>query len=224
MTYIGDKLIANVDDIQTMSSNDIFTIVQAFANSGFLPHALASDEKSIWSERILPAILSNVHLAQFQPSSFTWLRFTLQLAVLGHFNQELISRVFSPAYLDGYLNRDKLSILDLYKVLILYQTVAMQPNIDEINQASDLKPKMAEVCKKYMEQLPSCDVQLDLIDHFGRSCVLTNVRTKYMHLLPTLVKINKANGQFEPFPNDITRSANGFIPLEAVPCGINEVL
>lgn len=211
-----------MDNIQTIRSHDIFTIVQAFASNGCVPQALAND-KSVWSERILPAILSNDNLAQLQPSSFTWLLFTLQLAILGHFDRDLISRVFSPAYLDTYLDRDKLSILDLYKVLILYQTVAMQPNINEVNQ-TDVKHKIAAVCKKYMEQSPSCDIQLDLIDQIGRSCVLTNVQTKYMHLLPTLVKINKTNGQFEPFSRKIVRDENGLVPLEAVPCGANEVL
>lgn len=203
-----------------MDAIDIFTIVQAFSNSGFVPKTPTNDE-NIWSDRILPAILNNVNLTQHQPSNFTWLPFTLQLVVLGHFDRELISRVFSSSYLDGYLNRDKLSILDLYKVLILYQTVAMNQSID-INQ--DLKLKITGVCKRYMDEMPPCDIQLDLIEHIGRACVLTNVQTKYMHLLPTLVKINKQTGHFEKFTDEISRDENGFIPLEAVPCGTNEVL
>lgn len=213
-------MIANVDSIQTMGAIGIFTIVQAFANSGFVPQTTANDQ-NIWSERILPAILNNVNLTQLQSSNFTWLPFTLQLVVLGHFDRELISRVFASSYLDSYLNRNRLSILDLYKILILYQTVAMHPNID-INQ--ELKLKMVDVCKKYMEEMPPCDIQLDLIDHIGRACVLTNVQTKYMHLLPTLVKINKQTGHFERFPNEISRDENGFIRLDAIPCETNEVL
>lgn len=220
LKYIGDKMIADVDNIQTMDASDLFIIVQAFANSGLIPQTAANDE-NIWSERILPAILGNVNLTRLQSSRNMWLPFTLQLVVLGHFDRELISRVFNSSYLDNYLNRNKLSILNLYKILILYQTVAMHPNID-INQ--DLKLKMADVCKKYVDEMPSCDIQLDLIDHVGRSCVLTNVTTKFMHLLPTLVKINKQTGHFEQFPNEISRDENGFIPLDAVPCGTNEVL
>lgn len=211
-----------MDSIQTMTSNDLFTIVQAFANAGYVPQTVASD-KNIWSDRILPAIMNTIELAQLHPSSPTWLPFTLQLAVLGHFDRELIARVFESNYLNEYLNRDKVSILDLYKVLVLYQTVAMQPNMDAINQ-TDVKVKIADVCKRYVEEMPSCDVQLDLIDHIGQSCVLTNVRTKFMHLLPTLVKINRTNGQFEPFTSQIIRDKNGFIPLEAVPCDTNEIL
>lgn len=209
-----------MDSIETMDAIDIFTIVQAFSNSAFVPQTPTNDE-NIWSKRILPAILNNMNLTQLQPSDFTWLPFTLQLVVLGHFDQGLISRVFSSSYLDGYLNRDKLTILDLYKLLILYQTVAMNQNID-INP--DLKLKMASVCKRYMDEMPPCDIQLDLIEHIGRACVLTNVQTKYMHLLPTLVKINKQTGHFEKFADEISRDENGFIPLGAVPCETNEVL
>lgn len=218
LTYIGDKLIANVDNIETMCATDLFIIVQAFANSGFVPQA-ASTNENIWSDRVLPAILNNVKSAQ--TSQFTWIPFTLQLAVLGHFDRELISRVFNTTYLDNYLNRDRLTILDLYKLLILYQTVAMNPNID-IDQ--DAKLKMTDVCKRYSEEMPACDIQLDLFEYVGRACVLTNARTKYMHLLPTLVKVNKQTGHFENFPNEIGRDENGFIPLEAVPCAANEVL
>lgn len=221
LTYIGGKMIANVDNIHTYDLATIFTIVQGFANSGFVPHA-AGNSENVWSERILPAILSNNNLTKLEPSNFTWLQFTLQLAVLGHYNHELISRVLSSTYLDSFLARDKLTILDLNKILILYQTVAMQPNVD-LNQV-ELKMKMTDVCKRYVEQMPSCDIQLDLIDHIGRPCVLTNVRTKYMHLLTTLVKINKQTGTLERFSNGIERDKNGFIPLEAIPCASNEVL
>lgn len=221
LTYIGDKIIENVDNIHTLNATDIFIIVQAFANNNFLPQTTANSE-NIWSERILPAILNNPTLSQLQASSSTWLGFTLQLVVLGHFDRELISRVLSSSYLDNYLNRSKLSILDLNKILILYQTVAMQSNID-INNV-DLRLKIVDACKKYVEQMPACDIQLDLIDHIGQACVLTNVRTKYMHLIPTLVKINKQTGLVEQFPKEIGRDKNGFIPLEAVPCAENEIL
>lgn len=218
LTYIGDKLIANVDNIETMCATDLFIIVQAFANSGFVPQAPANDE-NIWSDRILPAILNNVK--QTQASKYTWIPFTLQLVVLDHFDSELISRVFNTTYLDGYLNRDRLTILDLSKLLVLYQTVAMNPNID-IND--DSKQQMIDVCKRYMDEMPACDIQLDLVEHIGHSCVLTNVRTKYMHLLPTVVKVNQQTGHFVKFPTEIARDENGFILLEAIPCETNEVL
>lgn len=218
LTYIGDKLIANVDNIETMCATDLFIIVQAFANSGFVPQTALNDA-NIWSDRILPAILNNVK--QTQKSQYTWIPFTLQLAVLGHFDCELIDRVFNATYLDGYLNRDRITILDLYKLLILYQTVAMNPNV---NISHDSKLKMIDVCKRYMEEMPECDIQSDLIEHIGRACVLTNVRTEYMHLLPTLVKVNKQTGHFEEFSKNIGRDENGFVPLEAVPCETNEIL
>lgn len=202
-----------------MSSFEVFTIIQAFANNTFIPESADSNE-NIWSERILPAILENKNIAQIQPSNHVWLPFTLQLAILGHYDQALITRVLSPSYLKSFIDRKGKS-LDLHKVLILYQTASMQRNID----LSCVKPDIiTSICKKFHDQMPSCDIQLDLIDHIGSSCVMTNVRTKHMHLIPTLVKMNKQTGHLERFSDDITRDENGFISLDAVPCRENEVM
>lgn len=214
-------MIADVENIQTLRADSVLTIVQAFSSCNFIPQT-ADNDTTMWSERILPALLNNRNLTERNPSQSSWLLFTLQLAILGHYDQELISRVFSSAYLDSYLTRDKLSILDYSKILILYQTVAMQPNID-LDQV-DLKKKMSNLCQRYVDEMPSCDIQLDLIDHIGQSFVLTNVRTKYMHLLPILVKINKQTGHFERFANEFGRDKDGFIPLERIHCEPNEVL
>lgn len=218
-------MVVNVDGCQSMSSFEVFTIIQAFSNNYFIPQTTndndIDDKGKFWSEKILPALLKNEHLAQIQPSNYVWLPFTLQLAVLGHFSQELISRVLSESYLKAYTNRKDLSIKDLYKILVLYQTASMQPNLDMTDVDVN---KISEICKTYMEQTPPCDIQLDLIDHLGRECVLSNVRTKHMHLIPTLVKLNKETGQFESFGEDLRRDKDGFIPLDTVPYGKNEML
>lgn len=218
LIYIGDKLTSNVDMCRTMSPVNVFTIIQAFANNCYVPE---SDE-NIWSERILPALLENEGLAKIQPNSNAWLPFTLQLAILGYFDKKLISRVLSPSYLDNYSNRKDLTFLDLNKILVLYQTVAMRPDID----LSFVDPRLiSHVCKRYNEQRPPCDIQEDLIDCIGRVCVLSNVRTKYMHIIHTLVKFNKETQQFEEFPQALTRSQDdGCIQLDDIPCRDNEVL
>lgn len=198
----------------------MFTIIQAFANNLYVPEG-TNTEDNIWAQQILPAILNNENMKQLQPSYNMWLPFTLQLVTLGHFDEALISRVLSTAYLDKYINRKDITILDLYKVLVLYQTVAMQPNVD----TTFVEPKLIEnVFKRYADQMPSCDIQTDLIEHVGKASVLTNIRSKYMHLIPTLVKINKATKHLECFPDDIVRDADGFISLDSVPCGENEQL
>lgn len=202
-----------------MSPFEIFTIAQAFANNCYIPES--SEESGIWLNRIVPAILANENLANIQSNNYVWLPFTLQLVILGHFNQELISRVLCSSYLEDYLRRKNLSAHDLYKILVLYQTASMQSNID----VTDVDKKtISKVCKKYVELLPSCDIQHDLIDHMGRKSVLTNVRTKHMHIIHTLVKLNKETGHIELFPDEIPRDSDGFVALEDVPCKDNEVL
>lgn len=200
-----------------MSSPNVFGIIQAFANNCYVPE---SDE-NIWSERILPAILANDNLAKVQATSYTWLQFTLQLVVLGYFDEKLISRVLSSSYLESYLKRTDLSILDLNKVLILYQTVSMRSDIDLSFVDSRI---IDDICKMYTDRLPPCDIQEDLIDRLGKQCVLTNVRTKHMHIISTLVKINKKSGHFEPFSQNIVRNQDGFISLTDIPCDKHELL
>lgn len=216
-------MILNIDDCRTMSAFEVFTIIQAFSSNCFIPSSSEGDHRA-WHDSILPAILSNEHLARIDLSKNQWLPFTLQLVVLGHFDQKLISRVLSPSYLDNYLKGQKLTALNLYKILVLYQTAAMQPNID----LSCVDKKMIyNVCKQYTQdpQLGTCDLQLDLMQHIGKSCVLTNVRTKYMHIIPTLVKFNKKAQRFEEFViNDSHRDQHGFISLESIATNANEVL
>lgn len=220
LTYISDTLISNAEYCRDMSSFEVFTIIQAFANNCFIPQN-AECQDNIWINRILPEILANKQLNQISEDHHTWLQFTLQLAILGHYDQKLISHVLNSSYLANYLKRRDLSTLDLYKILILYQTVAMQPNID-ISCVD--KTAILDICRKYIKELTSCDIQLDLIDHFGKASVLTNVRTKYMHLIPTLVKVNKVSGHIERFGDDIARDEDGFIPLDAIPHTNNEQL
>lgn len=213
-------MIANPGGCRTMSSFELFTIIQAFANNCFIPESQDGNE-NVWKNRIVPEILANENLIQIEPLSNVWLPFTLQLVILGHFDQSLISRVLSTSYLNEYLKRKDLSALDLNKILILYQTVAMQSDTNKTALDSKM---ILRVCKRYTEQIPTCDIQTDLIAHYGKSCVLTNVRTKFMHLIPTLVIVNKETGHIEQFSDDIKRDGNDFILLDEIPCQENQVL
>lgn len=212
-------MVSNVDSCRTMTSFEVFTIVQAFANNFYVPEH--PEDSNIWSNRIVPAILANENLAKIQSNNYVWLPFTLQLVILGNFNQELISRALGSSYLESYLSRKDLSAHDLYKILVLYQTVSMQSNID---LSTVDKKTISKVCKRYNDLLPSCDIQLDLIDHLGSKSVLKNVRTKHMHIIHTLVKLNKETGHIELFSDEISRDEDGFVPLESVHCKDNEVL
>ncbi|XP_031625241.1 uncharacterized protein LOC116341948 [Contarinia nasturtii] len=220
LKYIGDKLTSNVASCRTMNSFDVFTIVQAFSNNCYIPKEPDSNG-NVWSDQILPEILANKHLAQIEANNATWMQFTLQLMILGHFNKELISRVLSESYLQAYLNRKDLSTLDLNKILILYQTVSMQKDIELTGV--DTKT-ISSICKTYVDKIPPCKIQSDLIDHFGDEIVLTNVRTKHMHIINTLLKVNRETGQVGHFANEIRRDIDGFIALEDVPCNDNEMI
>lgn len=202
-----------------MTASQVFTIIQAFSDNCYVPEK-CDNKGNIWSNCVVPALFKNENLAKIQPNSNAWLPFTLQLVILDHFDQELISRVLSRSYLQNYLNRN-IDTLKLYKILILYQTIAMNTNIDV--SSVDLKT-ISSVCKRYNEQLEPCDIQQDLIENIGEDFVLTNVRTKYMHLIHTLIKINKQTGRFQQFSNNIRRDEDGFISLDDVSCSGNESL
>lgn len=213
-------MVSNVDSCRTMTAFEVFTIFQAFSNNCYIPENPEGTD-NIWSDRIVPAILANKNLTNIATNNYVWLPFTLQLVILDQFNQELISRVLSPSYLEDYLSRKDLSSNDLYKILVLYQTASMQSNID----ISSVDKKMiSKVCKSYIEKLPMCNIQLDLIDRMGKMSVLTNVRTKHMHIIQTLIKLNKKTGHIEQFSDDITRDEDGFVSLDDVSCKDNEVL
>lgn len=220
LEYIGRKLSSNVDICRTITHQQLFTIVQAFANNCYIPRNPIDYDK-IWSDKILPTLLSNENLTQIRPDNATWMQFTLQLAILGHFNKELISRVFSKSYLQTYLSRKDLSVLDLYKILVLYQTVSMRSNADLTG--ADTKT-ISDICKRYVTEIPACNIQLNLLTQFGKQMVLTNVRTKHMHIIHTLLKVNKKDGVLQLFTEDIKRDTDGFVALENVPCNDDEML
>lgn len=199
-----------------MELQTLFTIVQAFANNVY-----EFTDKDIWSTQVVPAIINNENLINVPSTSRTWMHFTLQLMVLEHYNQKLITRVLSSPYLDTYLNNDNLTLLDLHKVLILYQTAAMQPGID----VNCVKQKVInEVFEKYAKKISSCEVQDLLMQEIRNGFAISNIRTKYSHLIQTLVKINKSTMDFEHFPGDLPRDENGFVSLDDVPQSKDELL
>lgn len=213
-------MISNVDICKTLTAPQVFTIIQAFSDNCFIPEK-SDYNNNVWSDCVAPALYGNKNLTKISPNSNTWLPFTLQLVILNHFDQELISRVLSRSYLQNYLKRDNMTTLKLNKILILYQTVAMKSHIDL--SSIDVKT-ISDVFKRYKDECYHCDIQKDLIQKLGKDYVLTNVRTKYMHLIPTLVKINKQTKLFQPFNNEISRDEDGFISLDDVSCTENESL
>lgn len=201
-----------------MNLDTLFTVVQAFANNSHVPRPDANP--NIWTSDILPAILSNKHLTAVEPNSHIWLQFTLQLMTLGHFEQKLITRVLKPAYLNSYLNRKHTSSIDINKVFILYQTAAMNPNIS-----------LNGVDKKFIEgQLHKysthtiCPIQKALLQELNADFFLINVKTKYSHWIPTLMKINTDSWTFQSIQDNFQRDENGFVAFDDIKCGEKDKL
>lgn len=219
---MGDKIIRNVDCCKTMNLHSLFTIVQAFANTCYTSKVEDDTryDSDIWSTEIIPAILQNENLSKVSPTSSVWLQFTLQLMILDHFDQELITRVLSTSYLNNYLKNRNENPLDLYKVLTLYQIAAMRPGIDvgciDKNVLNDIFVKYADLTSK-------CEIQ-KMLSQADNNLALINVRSKYSHLIPSLVKIDKNNMFLVPFSSNLPRDEYGFVSLDDIPCSANEQL
>lgn len=217
MEYIGDQIALNTSYCRTMNLQELFTIVHAFANNGCLPKSV---DYSIWKSHILPNIMKNQNLAKMPPTSRKWLQFVLQLMVLDHYEQDLIDRVLSKEYLDKYFhNNERSLLLDYYQTLAVYQTAAMRPEID-LNCVQ--KNVLEEILSSYTARAGHCEIQEALIQLTGSDFVVTNVRTKYYHLLPTLMKINTKTLSFQRFSVNLRRDNKGFVSLDDIPCAGDE--
>lgn len=202
-----------------MNLKHLFTIIQAFSNNCFTPESI--DGSYTWNNHILPALLSNEHLNKVSSTSHVWLPFTLQLMILGHYDSKRISHVLSARYLEDYLNRKNLTALDLSKILILYQTASMLPNMD---MSSIDKSSIDNLLVKYRAKVTPCDIRMHLSQYLGENFVLTDVKTKFAHWIPTLIKINKESMDFVHFSDEIKRDQYAFALLNDIPCGKNEQL
>lgn len=201
-----------------MNLDTLFAVVQAFANNCHIPQSV--ENPNMWTSDILPAILSNKHLTAIEPTSHIWLQFTLQLMTLGHFDQQLISRVLKPAYLNAYSNRKHTSALDLNKVFILYQTAAMNPNISlNMNDKKFLEERLYKYTTHTI-----CPIQKALIEELGSDYILTNVKTKYSHWMPTVMKVNTDSWTLQRIPDNFRRDDFGFVAFDDIECGKNEKL
>lgn len=213
---MASKIENDVDSCRTMGLKNLLTIIQAFA-SNFYTQCNENENEKLHSV-ILPTMLSNEHLTSINAEARVWL--ALQLMTLGYFDQKLIKSAFNSNYLDQFLCRKNIPLVDLLKVLIFYQTSAMNSpdNISSIDEN-----QITAILEIYVSRLQPCPIQTSLIEELRTDLVLTNVRTKYSHLIRTLVKVNKETSMFVPFP-EMKRDSSGLFPLDDIPCKENEVL
>lgn len=214
--YIGEKL--TVDYCRTMDLGSLFTIIQSFSSNCYVPEPI--ENRNLWTNDILPTILQNEQLASTHTNNPHWLHFTLHLLTLNHFDEKMITRVLSREYLTAYLNQSKTQGLDLSRILIIYQTAAMNTNIslDSVD-----KRYIGELLQNY-ESRSVCWIQKSLIEALGCDYIVRNVSTKYSHWIPTLLKINTSTWTLEKVPANLARDALGFVQLDDIKCEKNEKL
>lgn len=211
-------MVSNPSYCRTMDLMELCTIVQAFAYNGCLPESI---DIRIWKNQILPNIIRNENLANVPPSSRLWLKFVFQLMILDHYEQELINRVLSRQYLDSYFsnNNERSLLLDFYQTLGVYQTATTRPEID---LSSVQESVLEEILSNYAARVGNSKIQEALIKQIGSDFVVTNVRTKNYHFLPTLLKMNIKAMCLEQFPTNLQRDDNGLISLVDIPCAEDE--
>lgn len=220
LEYIGDQIVSNPSCCCTMGLQELGTIVHAFAYNGCLPESV---DLRIWENQIVPNIIINENLANVPPSSRLWLKFVFQLMTLDHYEGDLINRVLSREYLDKYFstNNERSLLLDFYQALAVFQTAKTRPEID---LSSVHEGVLEEILSCYTAQVGDSKIQQALINQIGSDFVVTNVRTKNYHLLPTLLRMNTKTMCLEQFPTNLQRDDKGFILLDDIPCAEDEKL
>lgn len=212
-------MVSNPSYCRTMGLQELCTIVHAFAYNGCLPESV---DIGIWKNQIVHYIMKNENLANIPPSSRLWLKFVFQLMILDHYEPDLINHVLSREYLDKYFsnNNNERSLLnDFYQILAIYQTATTRPEID---LSSVQKNVLEEILSNYTSRVGDSKIQKALIKQIGSDFVVTNVKTKNYHLLPTLLKMNTKNMCLEQFPTNLHRDDKGFISLDDIPCAEDE--
>lgn len=217
-------MASNASYCRTMDLQELFTIVHAFAYNDSVLEFL---DKSIWKNQIISNMMKNENLANVPPLSRIWLKFVFQLMILDHYEQDLINRVLSREYLEMYFsnnnnnNHERSLLLDFYQTLAIYQSATTRPEID---LSSVQKSVLEEILYEYTSRLGVCKIQQALIQQIGSEFVLTAVRTKNYHFLPTLLKMNTKSESLEQFPTNLQRDDKGFISLDDISCGVDEKL
>lgn len=216
LTYIYRNLINNFEEIPTLQAEPLFTIVQAFASASFNPLE--------WTTAILPKILQNENLLQMPTLHTTWLQFTLQLIVFGHFDRRLIELVLSESFLEFYLKQHSANTTDHLKLLILYQNVVSNNERYPTEPFIITGQKIIEsILASYLSKQTRFPFRSFLEFQLGEGCVLTRVKTKYGHFMQHLVKMNCDTGEFVPFQKYKT-SEEEVTEFEDIECNAREKL
>lgn len=165
----------------------------------------------------MPAILKNVTDKVQNLKHPTWLKFTLQLILLDHFENEFVERVLRKEYLTNYMQRNNFSDSDYLKLVILYHE-ACQHGECRINHEY-----LQTVVGTYLGRKSDNPFQHALSNKLGTEQCLFDVRTKYGHCVQNLVKYDVGKRQFVSF-DAVQRDSTGFAVLDQVKCTNSERL
>lgn len=209
LQHLDRKINANLDLWPKAKLDTVFTFVQAFAMAAYRP--------TNWTEAILPPILENVNGKIPNKKHPTWLQFTLQLILMGHFEVELVERVLCKEYLIEYMQRNNFANTDVLRTVILYHEACRHLNCNIDHEY------LQSIVRTYLQKPTDNPFKNALTDKLGAEKCLFNVRTKYGHCIQNLVKYNIETEEFCSF-NAVQRDGTGFAELEHINCKSNERL
>lgn len=114
MEYLCHQAVSSPTTLSNARTNILFGFINCLSNNNFTP------EPEQWNE--IRRQISLNPILDAKSFALPWTKMCLELASLGHYEDEVISRVFSKEFLDNYLARED-NVLDYLQLLTLYEAV-----------------------------------------------------------------------------------------------------
>lgn len=135
LEYLSDKIMDDPDTLSDCQPSVLFHFVNALSNGNYKPENWDSIQEKIFINPIMKA--NNTKLP--------WTKFTVELASLDTYNDDLLNTVFSESFLKRYLGREN-SFLDHIQLLTLNQCVTLfHKSYDGIRPPSEYVGRAIEI-------------------------------------------------------------------------------
>ncbi|XP_013190958.1 uncharacterized protein LOC106135256 [Amyelois transitella] len=112
--YLCQLAAATPTTLANARTNHLFSFINCLSNNNYTP------ESDQWE--LLRRQISNNPVLDARNAALPWTKICLELASLGHYEDKLLSRVFSPEFLKEYLSRED-NTLDYLQLLTLHEAV-----------------------------------------------------------------------------------------------------